>query len=290
MDRTPCSNNCIANDHFGKFPDFRDETTPTVDPQEQTIQSKTNMGTPSGEPNKELNSKTASNENQALTGNPDNQPDAQNAGEDLPVDNQNSVEHVMPDNTASASGTNTTGDHDRNLEDAVPTNTDESIDDGLVLPDIGSKRTDPPNSMTKGIDLPEQTANKVTLPELAAENEELENDFLANGDNSVLLEVNDTHVPNFAKEMSIEVGLDRDLELELENLTFLEDQNNINNNQPGKDLQAPKKKPKKKLKGSKPKLPKNKSTNVTPTRITRSASTTNNKAGNENVPRSPKGE
>ena len=172
----------------------------------------------------------------------------------------------------------------------VPTNTDESIDDGLVLPDLGSKRTDPSTSMNKGIDLPEQTANKVTLSEFAAENEELENNFLADGDNSALLGVNDTHVLDFAKEMSIEEGLDHDLELELENLTFLEDQNNINNNQPGKDLQAPKKKPKKKPKGSKPKLPKNKSTNVMPTRITRSASTKNNKVANVNVPSSPKGE
>ena len=75
-----------------------------------------------------------------------------------------------------------------------------------MLPDLGSKRTDPSTSTNKGIDLPEQTANEVTLSEFAAENEELENDFLADGDNSVLLGVNNTRVPDFAKEMSIEEG------------------------------------------------------------------------------------
>ena len=37
--------------------------------------------------------------------------------------------------------------------------------------------------------------------------------------------MNAAPVPDFSKEMAVEEGVDRDLELELENLTFLEEQN-----------------------------------------------------------------
>ena len=190
----------------------------------------------------------------------------------------------MPDNTASTSSTNTPGDQDNYTDNTVPTNVEDNTDDGLMLPDLESKKADPPTRHDKDIDLPEQNSEAVTLPEFASENDELENELLGIGDNSMLLRVNDTRVPDFAKEMSIEEGLDCDLELELENLTFLE------NNHSGNCLQAPKKKPNKNPKGNKPRVPKNKSANVMPSRITRSASMTNKNAANENVPRSPKGE
>ena len=40
LDRTPCSEECIANDHYGKYPDFPDDNTtePRVTPQSRTLQ------------------------------------------------------------------------------------------------------------------------------------------------------------------------------------------------------------------------------------------------------------
>ena len=55
---------------------------------------------------------------------------------------------------------------------------------------------------------------------------ELTSDFLDNEiDNATVLGVNVAPFTDFAKEMAEEEGVDRDLELELENLTFLEEQN-----------------------------------------------------------------
>ena len=57
-----------------------------------------------------------------------------------------------------------------NVENVTPTNTDESIDDRLVLLDLGSKQIEP--NTTKTIDLPEEIADEVTLPEFASENDD----------------------------------------------------------------------------------------------------------------------
>ena len=40
LDRTPCYEECIANDHYGKYPDFPDDNTtePRVTPQSRTLQ------------------------------------------------------------------------------------------------------------------------------------------------------------------------------------------------------------------------------------------------------------
>ena len=87
--------------------------------------------------------------------------------------------------------------------------------------------------------------------------------------------------------MTFEEGLDRDLELELENLTFLEDQNNTSNiKQENKSAKL-----KHKPKGPKPKQTKGKNCNVTPTRTTRSTSTDNENAvaTDTSMPRSLRG-
>ena len=87
--------------------------------------------------------------------------------------------------------------------------------------------------------------------------------------------------------MSIEEGLDHDLKLELENLTFLEDQNNSSNAKQRNKGPKPKIKPK----GSKPKQTKGKNCNVMPCRtmISTSTETENAVASDKSMPRSPKG-
>ena len=56
--------NCIANDHFGKFPDFPDETTPATNPTDQATQNN-GIEMPTNEGNKEPNLNIESNDNQA---------------------------------------------------------------------------------------------------------------------------------------------------------------------------------------------------------------------------------
>ena len=125
---------------------------------------------------------------------------------------------------ASTSTSESHSDNQPNADNVTPPSIDESMDDGYALPDLGSKQSEP--KITTKIDLPKEVKEEVTLPEVNKfENDDLASDFLNNEvDNSTLLGVNDAPIPDFAKEMSIEQGVDRDLELELENLTFLEDQ------------------------------------------------------------------
>ena len=113
------------------------------------------------------------------------------------------------------------------------------------------------------INLPDEVADEVTLPEVQVEfgHDELASDFLDNEiDNATVLGVNATPVTDFAEEMAEEEGVDRDLELELENLTFLEEQNS---KQKWKEKNLGNKNSQKMLKGGKPKGHR-KQSNVTP--------------------------
>ena len=92
---------------------------------------------------------------------------------------------------------------------------------------LGSKQPEPEPQAASMIDLPEEVADKVTLPEVHVDfgHDELASDFLDDEiDNATVLGVNAAPVADFAKEISEEEGVDHDLELELENLTFLEEQ------------------------------------------------------------------
>ena len=111
-------------------------------------------------------------------------------------------------------------------DNVTPTNTDESMEDGVVLLDLGSKQSELEPQVAAVIYLPDEIADEVTLPDVNVEfgQDELATDFLENDvDNSTLLGVNVAPVTDFAREMAQEEGVDRDLELELENLTFLEE-------------------------------------------------------------------
>ena len=68
----------------------------------------------------------------------------------------------------------------------MPANTEENVDNGITLPDLGSKHTD-----GEVIDLPPDIADEVTLPKVGTEQEELVTDFLDNElDNAALVGIN----------------------------------------------------------------------------------------------------
>ena len=223
LDRTPCSEECIANDHYGKYPDFPDDspaephvtpnkndamamdtalnianTTKCVDPVRDTDDNITPLNMT---PNKDLNHGNMCTEEKDTS----TQPSVSKLPIETPdVDPLNKVDSV------------------------TPTNTDESMEDGVILPDLGSKQAEPEPQATTLIDLPDEVADEVMLPDVNVDfgHDELVSDFLDNEvDNAVILGVNAAPVTDFAREMAQEEGVDRDLELELENLTFLEEQN-----------------------------------------------------------------
>ena len=114
------------------------------------------------------------------------------------------------------------------VDSVTPTNTDEGMEDGVVLLDLGSKQPELEPQATALIDLPDEIADDVTLPDVHVDfgQDELASDFLDNEvDNAATLRVNVAPVTDFAREMAQQEGVDRDLELELENLMFLEEQN-----------------------------------------------------------------
>ena len=158
------------------------------------------------------------------------------------------------------------------VDQVMPTNNDESVEESLNLPDLGSKQPEPKPQAASLIDLPEEVADEVTLPEVHVDfgHDELASDFLDNEiDNATVLGVNAAPVADFAKEMAEEEGVDRDLELELENLTFLEEQNS---KQKRKEKNLENKNNRKTPKGGKPKGHR-KQSNVTPNNINNMKST-----------------
>ena len=134
------------------------------------------------------------------------------------------------------------------VDKVTPTNNDESVEEGLNLPDLGSKQPEPKPQAASMIDLPEEVVDEVHVD---FGHDELALDFLDNEiDNATVLGVNAAPVADFAKEMTEEEGVDRDLELELQNLTFLEEQNS---KQKRKEKNLGNKNNRKKPKGGKPK-------------------------------------
>ena len=222
LDRTPCSGECIANDHYGKYPDFQDNNTTKP----RVTASRNNA--------KESNTATNAPEAMDCTGT------CENTGNNITLPNKmtnKDVDHGILDtgldtliepNDFGVPTENLDADTTGNVDQVTPTNIDESVEEGLNLPDLGSKQPEPKPQAASMIDLPDEVADEVMLPEVQVEfgHDELALDFLDNEiDNATVLGVNAAPVTDFAKEMAEEEGVDRDLELELENLTFLEEQN-----------------------------------------------------------------
>ena len=198
LDRTPCSDECIANDHYGRHPDF-----PEDNPTESHV-------TPSKDATP-VNEKEAADTEKNTDSLQELQTKSDNIIQCKEISPQLSVPMTVQE-TVNAGPPNTT-------DGVTPANTEENIDDGITLPDLGSKHTD-----TEPIDLPLDIADEVTLPEVDTEQNELVTDFLDNDlDNAALVGINAAPMIDFTREMAQEEGVDRDLELELENLAFLEE-------------------------------------------------------------------
>ena len=222
LDRTSCLEECIANDHYGKYPDFPDDNTTEY----RVMPNRNNAN----ELNIETNAPKATDcagTNENTCNNitlPNNMPNKDADHDTLDTGHDT----LREPNDFGVPMENLDADSPDNVDQVMPTNDDESVEDSLNLPDLGSKQPEPEPQAASMIDLPDEVADEVTLPEVLAEfgHDELTSDFLDNEiDNATLLGVNVAPVMDFAKEMAEEEGVDRDLELELENLTFLEEQN-----------------------------------------------------------------
>ena len=228
LDRTPCSEECIANNHYGKYPDFPDDSPaePHVT-QSKNDTSAMDIASNAAYATKHVNLGRNTDDNTAplnvMTNKDTNQGNTRTEQIGVPI--QRSASRLL------------TGTLDveplHKADSVMPTNTDESMEDGVVLPDLGSKQSEPGPQAAALINLPDEKADEVTLPDVHVEfgQDELASDFLDNDvDNSALLGVNVAPVTDFAREMAQEEGVDRDLELELENLMFLKEQNSKRDN------------------------------------------------------------
>ena len=133
LDRTPCSEECIANDHYGKYPDFPDDNTtePRV--------------TPSSNNTTELNIATNVPETMDCAGT------CENTGDNVTLLNKmpnKDVDHgisntrqdtLIEPNDFRVPMENPDADTTSNVDQVMPTNNDESVEEGLNLPDLGSK-------------------------------------------------------------------------------------------------------------------------------------------------------
>ena len=286
LDRTPCSEECIANDHYGKYPDFPDDnpTEPhvTLSMNNATV---TNTAANAVEATKCVD--PSKNIDDDITP-PNKKPNKDVDHGNMDTGHKNTLtkpsDSRVPTETLAADTTS-------KVDQVTPTNIDESVEESFNLLDLGSKQPEPKPQAASLINLLEEVADEVMLPDVHVDfgYDELASDFLDNKtDNAVVLGVNTAPVADFAREMAQEEGVDRDLELELENLTFLEEQNS---KQKMQEKNPKNKNNRKTPKGGKPKGYRIKP-NVTPnnTNITKSTSDTTPACTTATVtPGSPKG-
>ena len=111
LDRTPCSDKCIANDHYGRHPDF-----PEDNPTESHV-------TPSKDATP-VNEKEAAD----MEKNTDSLQELQTKSDDITqykeISPQLSVPMTVPE-TVNAGPPNTT-------DSVMPANTEENVDDGIT--------------------------------------------------------------------------------------------------------------------------------------------------------------
>ena len=284
LDRTPCSEECIANDHYGKYPDFPDNNTtePRVMPSRNNA-TESNIATNAAEATNCADTCKNTGDNITL---PNNTP---NKDVDHGIVDTGQENTLIEPNDFGVPTESLDADTTSKVDQVTPINNDESVEESLNLPDLGSKQPEPKPQAASLIDLPEEVADEVMLPEVHVDfgHDDLASDFLDNEiDNATVLGVNAAPVADFAKEMAEEEGVDRDLELELENLTFLEEQNS---KQKRKEKNLENKNNRKTPKGGKPKGHR-KQSNVMPNNTNNTKSTCDTTpACTTATPGSPKG-
>ena len=220
LDRTPCSKECIANDHYGNYPDFRGNNTtePHVTPSRNNA-TESNIATNAAEAMNCADTCENTGDNVTL---PNNTP---NKDVDHGIVDTGQENTLIEPNDFGVPTESLDADTTSKVDQVTPINNDESVGESLNLPDLGSKQPEPKPQAASLINLPEEVADEVILPEVHVDfgHDDLASNFLDNKiDNATVLGVNVAPVADFAKEMA---GVDCDLELELENLTFLEEQN-----------------------------------------------------------------
>ena len=177
LDRTPCSEECIVNDHYGKYPDFPDDNTT-----EPLVTPSRNNAT---EPNIATNAAEATNSADTCKNTGDNvTPPNEMPNKDVdhgimdtgekntliePSDSRLPMEILDADTTSK-------------VDQVMPTNNDESVEESFNLLDLGSKQPEPKPQATSLIDLLEEVADEVMLPEVHIDfgHDELASDFLDN--------------------------------------------------------------------------------------------------------------
>ena len=189
------------------------------------------------------------------------------------------TENIVPQNDPVMPSASTGVTMSKNT--VTPYNAYENIEDSVDLPDLGTNQPEIKPIASTAIDLPNEVVDEVTLPEFGDDN--LTTDFLGDDvDNSALISVDAALATDFTKEMALAEGVDRDLKLELENLTFLEEQTK------GQKKKRDENKPKQPPKSEKSKGMMNKPMNVMPKNTAVSA--TNNSTSQASPrPSSPKG-
>ena len=284
LDRTPCSEECIANDHYGKYPDFPDDKTtePCVMPSRNNT-TELNIATNAAEATNCADTCENTGDNITL---PNNMPNKDVDHGIMDTGQENTIEPNDFGVPTESLDVDTTS----KVDQVTPINNDESVEESLNLLDLGSKQPEPKPQAVSLIDLPEEVADKVMLPEVHVDfgHDELALGFLDNEiDNATVLGVNAAPVADFAKETAEEEGVDCvDLELELENLTFLEEQNS---KQKQKEKNLENKNNQKMPKGGKPKGHR-KQSNIMPNNTNNTKSTSGmTPACTTATPGSPKG-
>ena len=191
LDRTPRSEECIANDHFSKFPDFPEHTDssnrPSVTPSNTDhLPGNTSVACEATLTCEPMNS-SPNGGNCDIVPNvtPNKNPCQGSAGQS---DGSRVPQHTGASTAIRGTGPRLDTRHD--IDNVTPANADESMDDGGALLDLESKQAEPESNVTAEIDLPEDVTDEVTLPEVNTDlgNDLLTSDFLdTEVDNSTIL-------------------------------------------------------------------------------------------------------
>ena len=138
LDRIPCSSECIANDHYGNYPDFPDDnpTEPRVtlssnNATVMNIASNAAETTKCADPSKNTDDDiTPPNEKPNKDVDHGNMDTGQKNTLTEPSDSRVPTETLDADTTSK-------------VDQVMPTNTDDSVEDSFNLPDLGSKQPEP---------------------------------------------------------------------------------------------------------------------------------------------------
>ena len=236
LDQTPCSEECIRNNHYDKQPDFSDDQLTTdTNPKITTVTTDTQDVTPNN-PDSEAKKSSPAIPKSPTTQSQKESPATMNNEVTSASDNsiiKNQTDLSLGDTTELVTPTNLsvetyepmpamtmiTGATTPQFQVEPPVTTSKTVKNNHKESSNETSQSKTINTIQ--IDLPkmDDAHDEVTLPEL-----DIENILLNEQDNTALIDINAAPILDFAKQMADEEGVNRDLELELENLTFIKNQ------------------------------------------------------------------